>query len=634
MTLRLKLTIIFLAIASIPLIFVTSLTYNNFKNSLEANRLAQLRDLSVFRADRIEAYFSGLRADMEIAQGFYIIKKNFTLLNQALGKENSPGVAAYKKALGDQLMHMQAVSDMTDIMLADPSGKVIFSNRPAHYSKDFSKGLDVERTAFEQGKTSVYFSDMYLDKAEDNRFEMLISAPATDFSGAFKGVIVFEVDMTPVYKLIQDVTGLGVSGEVLIGMKIGNQVEFLNPLRHDPKAALTRKTVLGDKTSFPIQQAVRGKTGAGLAIDYRGEQVIAAWRYIPSMHWGLVAKIDTREAFSDVTNLRNLALIILIIVLALSAIMAFSIAQSISRPIQALSKGAEIIGAGKLDHKVGITTKDEIGQLSRAFDKMTQDLKTVTASRDELNLEIAERKKAEQALRSTSEDLIRSNKDLEQFAYVASHDLQEPLRAVAGFMGLLKKQYEPKLDAEAREYIDFAVEGAERMQTLIHDLLAFSRVGTRGGAFEPIALNAGVDAALVNLRAAIDESHARVSRGDLPVVNADPSQMTQLMQNLIGNAIKFRGQAAAEVRIDALRKDQAWEISVSDNGIGIDPRYFDRIFLIFQRLHTRTEYKGTGIGLAICKKIVERHGGSIRVESKPGAGATFIFTIPDKGVFP
>ncbi|HEX7510291.1 MAG TPA: histidine kinase dimerization/phospho-acceptor domain-containing protein, partial [Chitinivibrionales bacterium] len=569
MSVRLKLTIIFLAIASIPLIFVTSLTYTNFKKSLEANRLAQLRDLSVFRADRIEAYFSGLRADMEIAQGFYIIKKNFSIFNRSAGKKNSPEAAAYKKALGAQLKHMQSVSDMTDIMLVDPSGMVKYSNRPEHYSKIFLSGPEAERTAFEHGKTSVYFSDMYLDKAEDNRYEMLISAPATDFNGAFKGVIVFEVDMTPVYKLIQDVTGLGASGEVLVGMKIGNQAVFLNPLRHDPKAALTRKAALGDKTSFPIQQAVQGITGFGLAIDYRGEQVIAAWRYIPSMHWGLVAKIDTREAFADVTNLRNLAFMILFIVLALSAIMAMSIAQSISQPIQALSKGAEIIGAGKLDHKVGTATKDEIGQLSRAFDKMTYNLKTVTASRDELNKEIAERKKAQEALRESADDLARSNKDLEQFAYVASHDLQEPLRAVAGFMGLLKKQYEPKLDAEAREYIDFAVEGAERMQTLIHDLLAFSRVGTRGGAFEPIALNACVDAALINLRAAIDESGARIIRGDLPVVHADASQMTQLMQNLIGNAIKFRGQATAEVRIDALRRDHAWEISVGDNGIGI-----------------------------------------------------------------
>jgi signal transduction histidine kinase len=245
-----------------------------------------------------------------------------------------------------------------------------------------------------------------------------------------------------------------------------------------------------------------------------------------------------------------------------------------------------------------------------------------------LRTEMEERKKAEEAVRKTADDLTRSNKDLEQFAYVASHDLQEPLRAVAGFMGLLKKQHAAALSAEAREYIDFAVEGAERMQTLIHDLLAFSRVGTRGGAFVPVDMKDAIAKALANLQAAITESNALVDCADLPVVNADLLQMTQLLQNLIGNAIKFRGQKTPHIKIGARPSDGRWIFSVSDNGIGIDPQYFDRIFLIFQRLHTRTEYKGTGIGLAVCKKIVERHGGAIWVESKPDEGSTFYFSIP------
>jgi signal transduction histidine kinase len=252
---------------------------------------------------------------------------------------------------------------------------------------------------------------------------------------------------------------------------------------------------------------------------------------------------------------------------------------------------------------------------------------------DSLKTEIEERTKAEETVRKTAEDLERSNKDLEQFAYVASHDLQEPLRAVAGFMGLLKKQYSASLSTEAGEYIDFAVEGAERMQTLIHDLLAFSRVGTRGGALAPVAMKTAVDGALANLQAAIAESGATVECSDLPVVNADLAQMTQLLQNLIGNAVKFRGKQAPRITIGAQRKDDAWIFSVSDNGIGIDPQYFDRIFLIFQRLHTRSQYTGTGIGLAVCKKIVERHGGLIWVESKPAEGSTFYFSIPITDVY-
>jgi signal transduction histidine kinase len=631
MSIRSKLTILFLSIAAIPLLLVSALTYNNFKNSLEANRFAQLVDLSIFRADRIESYFAGLKSDIAISQGFYNIKKNLPLLTRLAGKPDDPKAVSAREMLADQLVQMQSVSAMTDIMLVSPAGKVTYANRHEHFSKDFSRGSDVEREAFEKGSTGIYFSEIYPDTVEDRRFEMLVTAPATDFDGRFAGVIAFEVDMTPVYKLVQDVTGLGNTGEVLLGRKVGTHVEFLNPLRHDPKAALRRKATVGDETSFPIQQAVLGRTGSGVAIDYRGQQVIAAWRYIPSMQWGLVAKIDTREAFADVVNLRNLVWIILAIVFALSAVIAFSIAQSISVPIKNLTKGAEIIGSGNLDYRVGTNMKDEIGQLSRSFDKMTHDVKAITASRDELNREMAERKRAEESLRHTAEDLERSNKDLEQFAYVASHDLQEPLRAVAGFVGLLKKQYRSVLNDEAAEYIDLSVEGAERMQTLIHDLLTFSRVGTKGGAFVRMNMKDAFDGAMKNLQVAISESDALVTLGnEMPAVTADPTQMTQLLQNLIANAIKFHGQRRPEIVVGAERKNDYWVMSVRDNGIGIEPQYYDRIFLIFQRLHTRSQFKGTGIGLAVCKKIVERHGGTIWVESKPGEGSTFYFTIPDR----
>jgi light-regulated signal transduction histidine kinase (bacteriophytochrome) len=198
-------------------------------------------------------------------------------------------------------------------------------------------------------------------------------------------------------------------------------------------------------------------------------------------------------------------------------------------------------------------------------------------------------------------------------------------------MGLLKNQYYDKLDDQAREYIDFSVDGAERMQSLIEGLLAFSRVGTRGGEFAPVNLKDAFDRALANLSTLIAESHASITSDTLPVVTADLMQMTQVLQNLVANAVKFHGPRSPEIHIGARHKERAWEIHVRDNGIGIDPQYYDRIFLIFQRLHTRTKYKGTGIGLAVCKKIVERHGGRIWVESVPGNGSTFYFTIPDKG---
>jgi PAS domain S-box-containing protein len=242
--------------------------------------------------------------------------------------------------------------------------------------------------------------------------------------------------------------------------------------------------------------------------------------------------------------------------------------------------------------------------------------------------DITERKRAEEKLRNTLLDLERSNKELQQFAYVASHDLQEPLRMVASYTQLLEKRYKDKLDSDANEFIQFAVDGAIRMQRLINDLLIYSRVGTRGKSFEPTDSHAVLGQAIANLSALIEENQAVVTNDDLPPIMVDESQMVQLFQNLIGNAIKFRGDQSPRIHVSAEQKGNEWVFSVKDNGIGIDPQFNERIFVVFKRLHQKEEYPGTGMGLAICKKIVERHGGRIWVKSELEKGSTFYFSIP------
>jgi PAS domain S-box-containing protein len=252
------------------------------------------------------------------------------------------------------------------------------------------------------------------------------------------------------------------------------------------------------------------------------------------------------------------------------------------------------------------------------------------AANKELAFQVEEKGKRADELALINAELARSNAELEQFAYVATHDLQEPLRAVASCVQLLQARYEGQLDERAQEFISHAVDGTKRMETLINDLLAYSRISTHAKPFLPTDCEMVLREALANLTVAIAESGAVVTQDELPTVSGDATQLTQLFQNLIGNAVKFRGERLSRIHVGAVCQNGEWRFSVTDNGIGLEPQYFERVFLVFQRLHTRKKYKGTGIGLAICKKVVERHGGRIWVESQPDRGAAFCFTIPQK----
>jgi PAS domain S-box-containing protein len=256
----------------------------------------------------------------------------------------------------------------------------------------------------------------------------------------------------------------------------------------------------------------------------------------------------------------------------------------------------------------------------------------LAAANEELQYEIVERRRVEEKLQQSMREFARSNAELEQFAYVASHDLQEPLRNIGSFSQLLARRYQGKIDPDADEFIGYIVDGVSRMHLMINDLLAYSRVNTFGKALEWVEGDMVVEAALANLKMVIDENKATVTHDPLPAIVADPSQMVQLFQNLIGNGIKFHRDEQPRVHVSARRAGSEWIFSIEDNGIGIQPEFKDRIFVIFQRLHSKQAYAGTGIGLAICKKIVERHGGRIWVESIPGQGSTFYFTLAIRDV--
>jgi signal transduction histidine kinase len=417
--------------------------------------------------------------------------------------------------------------------------------------------------------------------------------------------------------------GIQAAQQAVDELRLLADTRFVGNLQDDLNVALATAQTWRSEFAIPTIESVR-RSGQAATADMleSNRQLFEQLRAdLAAMQRGLNDRLGAATLrLNDATAFLRAVFIVIGLVLAALALAVGSwLRFAVIHPLSRLAGEVRQVVAGDAHRLVRGRGPSEVVELAADIDAMRRH---ILAELDALET-------AHQRLDEQARDLERSNRDLEQFAYVASHDLQEPLRKVSSFCQLLKRRYSGRLDERADSYIAFAVDGASRMQRLINDLLAFSRVGRSASGFEAVDLGIVAEAALAQLEAVREEAGAAVTVESLPTVHGDASLLTQLLANLIGNALKFRRpDVRPEVRISAHRRPDGWQVSVADNGIGVEPEYADKVFVIFQRLHAREAYPGTGIGLAMAKKIVEYHGGRIWLDPDRSDGATMSFTLP------
>jgi len=511
-----------------------------------------------------------------------------------------------------------------DMLVIEPElGMVIASTDRGEQGK-----FKEDRPYFLNGKKGPHVQNPYYSY-QFQGLAMTFSAPILSRAGTLLGVLAGRGDLSEINDIVTRSSGMYQSEDVFI---VDNASLLLTQPRFISDASALQR---GIRTEV-VNRCLSHSSGSLSTADYRGVATLAAYRWLSESQLCLVVKVDQAEAYGPVDAFRNKVAILGAIVLAAAALIGLGFATSINRPVLAMQKGVLAFRGGELGVRLPETSRDELGDLARTFNEMAVERGRVEddlrVHRDNLEKQVAER----------TQELARSNAELEQFASVASHDLQEPLRKVQAFGDRLRTGLNNGLTERAQDYLDRMLSSTDRMQTLINDLLAFSRVSTKAEPFLPVDLNVVAEQVLADLEVAIEQADGRVEVGELPTIDADPTQMRQLLQNLVSNALKFRKQdepPVLKIRGRLLdgpslnggagpRANALLELTVEDNGIGFDERYAERIFNVFQRLHGRNQYAGTGIGLAICHKIAERHGGTIRAKSNPGQGSAFIVTLP------
>ena len=695
-SIRTKLVLLFLALSITPLAILTylNLTVGVGKDVLKEARLREMETIAAHKANQLVRIFRRLRRDMRIAQDDPSISSNLSVVERLLRDRGDPAYIDAHRRLDKQLQILQRTKQLGDVLLVSLRGKIVYASNRATEAEKLGNPLPGPRgTALQESRTGICYSDVFRNEMEGNVLEFLVTGPVCNPKGEVIGILAFEVNMDLILAVVEDTSGLGDTGETVVARKADGAALFLVPLRHDPDATLKRRAVYGAHVALPIQEATRGRQGSGLSVDYRGEPVIAAWRHIPSCDWGLVTKIDQKEAFAVVRGLRRIVLttapaIALVVLLA-----ALLFSATLTKPIIDLTASARLIGGENLGRVVSATSGDEVGDLALAFNEMTQRLRETTVSRDALQAEVAERERAEKSLREaqaelerrvqqrtaeldkrtaeaeqlnagmvnlledlqesnrdlglTTRDLGASNRELEAFSYSVSHDLRSPLRGIDGYTRILLEDYADKLGDDGLSMLNTIVDSVAEMAQLIDDLLEFSRLGRKDMTVSNIDMGQLATEVFRKAQDAADTSgrELRLQLDALPPARGDRSMVREVFANLMTNAIKFTGtRDVSVIEVGSLPIDQLPggpmssaaaspghnEITyfVRDNGVGFDMTYADKLFQVFQRLHRKEDFEGTGIGLALVQRIIHRHGGRVWAQGEVDNGATFYFTLP------
>ena len=647
------------------------------RNIVEEEICNQLANTAQSRTNHVETILNGYKQDAELLAVRFPFRD---AVDES--KEYTQRIEQANRRINNTIESNEAISR---IRISDKNGIVIASS---HTDVGENESAD---DIFLKGQEGVYMGDVHTSKFTGGK--VISTAAPILVDGEFAGVFVLNFDADKdLYEITTDRTGMGETGEIYI---VNKDEYMITPLKFLSQNDTFLKQKVETYHSLDELEEAKYLGVAGyehdviLCENYQGTDVVRAHTHVPDLGWCLIAEISEEEAFAPLGKLTRMLLWALIGLSLLGITLSILISRTITQPIVKLHHGVEEIGKGNLDYKTGTKASDEVGQLSRAFDGMTTELKNsraeleeygrgLEAKVEERTKELAEKAKeaeeqamatqnlledvnetknaleasqhamlnmvhdletekretesAKHALEATNIKLERSNKELQDFTYIASHDLREPLRKVSAFGQLLQESLEGKLDEDEEENFAFMIDGATRMQQMVDDLLVYSRVTTEAKPSERVDLNAVIeDLENVELAVQLEETGGVINVPEpLPPVDADPSQIHQLLQNLIGNGLKYSRKGVAPVITVRSRQEagKTVRIEVQDNGIGIKDEYYANIFGMFKRLHSREDYEGSGIGLAVCKKIVERHGGGIGVESNPGMGSTFWFTMP------
>ena len=602
-----KLLIFALCISLIPILVITILFYLSARGSVEKQINQKMIAVAESKALHIEAFLKTIRGrTIDFCSDGYIRDK-LDIINQKVLLEQD-AVVDLSSHLKNNKMPLDP--DIASITVLNTTGTVVASTIKSIIGNDFSNHEEFVHIV-SKNKKEVFTHRPHFQQYL-NHSTMEVAAPVTSMeSGQTIGIIINAYNQEIINDITSNREGMGNSGEIVIGLKEDGTIQFINTLKYTPGATTTLKIPLNDEAAEPMRLALEGKYGTIIGHDYRDVNVIAAYRYIPSIGWGLVAKMDKAEAFAPLTVLRNIAIILGGVSSIAVILVGISFSISTSRPINRLTAAAKKISNGNYDYSVEIDRHDEIGALAVSFNSMTS----------KLTHEINEQEKAEARLTGL-------NKELEAFCYSVSHDLRAPLRGIEGFSRALEEDYADKFDLQGKDYLRRICTASHKMDNLITDLLDLSRITRSKMKHEKVDLSALVKSKALELQETEPERQVEFVIAEGDCTDGDTKLLKIAIDNLMDNAWKFTGKhSQARIEFGISLQDGESVYFISDDGVGFDMTYADKLFGAFQRLHSITEFEGTGIGLATVNRIIQRHGGNIWAEGEIGQGAKFCFTL-------